>query len=233
MEALDKEKVDYVATITHELKTSLTAIIASAELLADELHPDNESAHGKLIQSIVRNAHQLNEKVSYFAEMPRPLMKDFQFQPEAFEIGQIVNSVVTRLYPQIQSRRQSFTLQLPDSLPPVKADKQHLEQILLSLISNATKFTPKQGKIEVSAWKYDNGNLVVRVSDTCGGIPAEEQERIFLPNYQIKQVDGKGGLGLAIAKFFVELQGGRIWLKSQMGEGCSFFFTLPLAEGSG
>ncbi len=230
MEEEIEEKVDLVSAITHELKTSLTAIIASAELLADELRPSEESAHWKLIQSIIRNAHQLNERVSFFAELPRPPMENFQFQPEHVEIKEIINNVSMRLHPRIQARKQSFTLKLPDSLPLVKADRQHLEQIVLTLIANASNFSPERGKIEVSAWRYDSGSLVVRISDTCGGIPLQEQERIFQPHYQINRTDGKGGLGLAIARFLVELHDGKIWVKSQMGHGCSFFFTLPLAE---
>jgi len=224
----NNEKIDFVSAITHELKTSLTAIIVSAELLADELPLKDESVHWKLIQSIIRNAHRLNERVSFFAEMPRPPMDDFQFQPEPVEIGQIINSVVTRLHPTIQGRRQSLTLELPDSLRPAKADKQHLEQILLTLIANASKFSLEEGKIKVSAWQNDS--LVIQINDSCGGLPAEEEERIFLPHYQIHQGDGKGGLGLTIAKFLVELHGGMIRLKGKDGLGCSFFFSLPMAE---
>lgn len=225
-----EEKVDLVSAITHELKTSLTAIIASAELLADELKLSEPSAHWRLIQSIIRNAHRLNERVSFFAEIPRPPMEDFQFQPEPVELGAIVNSVVTRLHPQMQGRRQSFTLTLPESLPPARADKQHLEQVMLTLLANASKFSTEGGEIEVSAWRYDSNSLIVRVTDTCGGIPLEEQELIFRPHYQIQRTDGRGGLGLAIARFLVDLHDGKIWVESQMGHGCSFFFTLPIAK---
>ena len=226
------ERVDFVSAITHELKTSLTAIIASVEILADELQLDEQSVHWKLIQSIIRNAHRLNERVSFFAEMPRPPMENFQFQPEPVDIRQIVNSVATRLHPRIQSRRQSFTADLPDSLPLAQADKQHLEQIMLTLIANASNYSSEEGKIKVSAWNNGKGNIVVRINDTCGGIPAKEEELIFLPHYQINRTDGKGGLGLAIAKFLVELHGGKIWLKGRDGQGCSFFFSLPTAEES-
>jgi signal transduction histidine kinase len=224
------ERVDFVAAITHELKTSLTAIIASVEILAEELQLDDQSVHWKLIQSIIRNAHRLNERVSFFAEMPRPPMENFQFQPEPVNIGQIVNSVATRLHPRIQSKRQAFIVDLPESLPLARADKQHLEQIMLMLIANASNYSTEEGKIRISAWKNSKDNIVIQVNDTCGGIPTEEEERIFLPHYQIKRTDGKGGLGLAITKFLVELHGGKIWLKSKDGQGCSFFFSLPIAE---
>ena len=223
----DSGTVDFASAMMHELKTSLTAIIASAELIADELGLEEGSVQWKLIQSIIRNAHRLNERVTAFAQMPRPQMQDFQFQPEPLDIAQAVRNVVTRIHPEIQARRQSLTLDVPDSLQPVMADQQHLEQVLLALLANASSFSPEGGKIVVSAWQNDTESLVTCISDSCGGIPAEEQERIFLPHYQIGRRDGKGGLGLTIAKFLVELHGGRIWLESRPGQGCSFFFSLP------
>jgi signal transduction histidine kinase len=225
------EQIDFVAAITHELKTSLTAIIASAELMADDLNPAEGSPRWQLIQSIIRNAHRLNEKVTDFAEVPRPQISDFQFNPEPLAIDQVIGDVASRIHPALQSRRQSLTLAAPDSLPPVHADRRHLEQLLLTLISNASKFSPFDGEITVTAWQHDEDQLVTRVSDCCGGIPEEETERVFQPHYQIQRTDSKGGLGLAIARFLVELHGGRIWLVGRTGTGCSFFFSLPLAGG--
>ncbi len=213
----------------HELKTSLTAIIASAELIADELNLDENSVHWKLVQSIIRNAHRLNERVGDFAEMPRPQMQEFQFRPEEVGIGQVVRSVATRMHPKIQSRKQHLSIDVPDTLPPLMADRQHLEQILLTLLANANKFSPDGGSIEVSVFESDGESLVARISDSCDGIPADEQERIFLAHYQIGQTDSKGGgLGLTIARFLVELHGGKIWVESQIGHGCRFFFSMPV-----
>jgi len=232
-------KLDFVAAIIHELKTSLTAIIASAELLADELQPGEKSILGRLIQSITRNAHSIDGRLSLLTDTGGLLAESFQFQPEAVAIGQVIHNVATQLYPEIQSRRQALTLEVPDSLPPAKADRQYLEQILLTLIANASKFTAEEGQIKVSVCQ-DGESLVVQVSDTGVGIPAEEQERIFQPYYQVNRGkahqptrfgEGKrysdSGLGLAIAKFLVELHQGKIWLKSTVGQGSSFFFSLP------
>ena len=226
----DIEQVDFVSAITHELKTSLTAIIASAELIADELHVSEGSVQWRLLQSIIRNAHRLNERVTSLAEMPRPRMQGFQFRPESVDITQVASNVAERIHPRIQSRRQSLTLDIPDSLPLVRADPEHLEQVLLTLVANASKFSPEEGRIKVSAWQDDRENLVTQVSDTCGGIPPQEQERVFEAYYQVQRSDGRGGLGLTIAKFLVELHGGKIWLASQTGPGCSFFFSTPIAR---
>jgi len=227
------EHVDFVAAIIHELKTSLTAIIASAELIAEETRPDEGSVQWRLLQSILRNAHRLNERVGSLGDMPRQQMQDLRFQPEAVEVGTVITSVCERIHPRIQARRQTLTLDVPDSLPLVTADPVHLEQILLTLLSNASKFSPGEGRIKVSTWQDDRANVVTQVSDSCGGIPAEEQERIFEAHYQVQKTDGRGGLGLTIARFLVELHGGRIWLAGQTGPGCSFFFSLPMARGVG
>jgi signal transduction histidine kinase len=223
-----KNRVEFISATVHELKTSLTPIIASAELLADELKPDDKSVPARLIQNIVRNAHSLDEKLSNFPEMAGLLTGDFPFQPEPLEIRQVIHGVTTQLYPITHSKRQSLALKLPASLPPVMAHRQYLEQVLLNLLTNASKFTPEGGKITVSA-SPDNNSLVIEVSDTGIGVPAEGQELIFQPYYQVNR--GKGsGLGLAISKSLVELHGGKIWLKSVVGQGSTFFFSLPLAN---
>jgi signal transduction histidine kinase len=228
----DNKRVEFISATTHELKTSLTAIIASAGLLSDELQLDTKSVPGRLIRSIVRNAHSIDERLSRFSEMAQLLAGDLRLQLEPVEIGQVIHDVATRFYPRIRSRSQSLTVELPNSLPLVKADRQYLEEILLSLVANASKFTPERGTIQVGA-QQDDESLVVQVSDTGVGIPAEEQERIFQPYYQIKQDGGRrhagSGLGLAITKSLVELHDGKIWLKSIVGQGSTFAFSLPIA----
>lgn len=227
-----KKGTEFISATIHELKTSLTAIIAAAELLADELQQGEKSLIGKLIRSIIRNAHSIDEKLPHALEVQRLLTGNLQLKPEPVAIGQVIHNVVALFYPKALKEKQSLTLEVPDSLPLVKADSQRIERALLTLVANASKFTPKGGKIKVSAWQ-DNNTLVVQVSDTGIGIPPAEQERIFQPYYQIKQGGGKltgSGLGLAIAKSIVELHGGNIWLKSVVGQGSSFFFSLPLSS---
>jgi len=223
-----KNRVEFASATVHELKTSLTPIIASAELLADELKLDDKSVPARLIQNIIRNARNLDEKLTNYAKMAGLLTGDFPFEPEHLKIGEVIPSVATQLYPITQSKRQSLALKLPASLPPVRAHRQYLEQVLLNLLTNASKFTPEGGKITVSA-SQDNNSLVIEVTDTGRGIPAEEQELIFQPYYQVD--GGRGsGLGLAITKSLVELHGGKIWLKSAAGQGSTFSFSLPLVN---
>lgn len=221
-----EKRIGFGDATVHELKTLLTAIIVSAELLADELQMYQKSMSLRLTQNIIRNAHSLDEKLTNFSEMAGLLAGDFSFQPEQIEIEPVIHSVTAQLYPIIKSKKQSLAVELPASLPPVKSHRQYLEQILLNLLTNASKFTPEGGKITVSASQNDK-SLVIEVADNGMGIPADKQELIFQPYYQVN--GGRGsGLGLAITKLLVELHGGNIWLESGSGQGSHFFFSLPL-----
>ena len=221
-----EKRIGFGDATVHELKTLLTAIIVSAELLADELQMYQKSMSLRLTQNIIRNAHSLDEKLTNFSEMAGLLAGDFSFQPEQIEIEPVIHSVTAQFYPITKSKKQSLAVELPPSLPPVKSHRQYLEQILLNLLTNASKFTPEGGKITVSASQNDK-SLVIEVADNGMGIPADKQELIFQPYYQVN--GGRGsGLGLAITKLLVELHGGKIWLESGSGQGSHFFFSLPL-----
>ncbi len=239
MKDQEKDRLDFVDAVVHELKTSVTAIIVSVELLGAELRPDEKSVLGRLIQSITRNAHSIDERLSLLSETGEMLSDNAHFKPEPIRMKEIIQNVASQLYPAVQSKRQSLTLEVPESIPDARADRQYLEQILITLMTNASKFTPEEGKIKVNVSRQKT-NLIVRVSDTGIGIPAEEQDRIFEPYYQVnsdknsrkdytgrERRQGSGGLGLAIAKFLVELHRGKIWLESEVGQGSSFFFSLP------
>jgi two-component system clock-associated histidine kinase SasA len=230
-----KEKVSLIDATVHELKTSLTAIIVSSELLADELQPNKESITGRLIQSIIRNAHGIDERLSLLSEISRLRDGDFRAQPEPVEIKQVIQGATTQIYPLTQNKKQSLTLDVPGPLPAVSVDRQYIGEILRNLLTNASNFTPERGQITVSV-RQDGHNLVVQVKDNGIGIPAEEQEHIFQPYYQVSLGKAQSaeqtssGLGLAIVKFLVELHGGKVWLKSTVGQGSSFFFSLPLVK---
>ncbi|RJQ38030.1 MAG: sensor histidine kinase [Dehalococcoidia bacterium] len=231
---------DYTATIMHELKTPLSAIIVSAELLGEELGSDEQSDTGRLVCSIIRNAHRLKERLGDLSKVTQWLVADFRLVPEAIDLGQLISNVTTRIYAIFQGRGQQLVLDIPPSLPPVRADRQCLEQIVENLLSNASNFTPEGGRITVAS-RRDDDALVTRVSDTGVGIPKREWGNIFKPYYRLGRGSGKlagSGLGLTITRTCVEKLGGRVWLESEEQKGSSFFFSLPLdrnlqVEGSG
>ena len=112
-----KQGTEFISATIHELKTSLTAIIAAAELLADELQQGEESLIGKLIRSIIRNAHSIDEKLPHALEVQRLLTGNLQLKPEPVAIGQVIHNVVALFYPKALKEKQSLTLEVPDSLP--------------------------------------------------------------------------------------------------------------------
>ncbi|NQT05257.1 MAG: HAMP domain-containing histidine kinase, partial [Dehalococcoidia bacterium] len=219
-------KIGFGDATVHELKTLLTAIIVSAELLVEELQATKESMPLRLTQNIIRSAHSLDEKLSHFSEMAGLLSGEFSFQPELLEVEPIVHGVTSQIYPITHSRNQSLNVDLPTTLPRIIAHHHYLEQIILNLLANASKFTPEGGSITVSATKNDT-SLIIVVADNGIGISTDKQELVFQPYFQVS--GGKGsGLGLAITKFLVELHGGTIHLESTPGKGSRFTCSLPL-----
>jgi len=220
------KKIGFGDATVHELKTLLTAIIVSAELLVEELQATKESMPLRLTQNIIRSAHSLDEKLSHFSEMAGLLSGEFSFQPELLEVEPIVHGVTSQIYPITHSRNQSLNVDLPTTLPRIIAHHHYLEQIILNLLANASKFTPEGGSITVSATKNDT-SLIIVVADNGIGISTDKQELVFQPYFQVS--GGKGsGLGLAITKFLVELHGGTIHLESTPGKGSRFTCSLPL-----
>jgi len=222
----ESKKIGFGDATVHELKTLLTAIIVSAELLVEELQATRGSMPLRLTQNIIRNAHSLDEKLSQFSEMAGLLSGEFSFQPELLEVKPIIHGVTSQIYPITHSQNQSLNVDLPATLPKIKAHRHYLEQIMMNLLANASKFTPEGGNITVSATRNDT-NLIITVVDNGIGISADKQELVFQPYYQIS--GGKGsGLGLAITRFLVELHGGKIRLESTPGKGSRFICSLPL-----
>ena len=229
----NRRRTDYTATIMHELKTPLSAIIVSAELLSEELELDEKSITGRLVDSIVRNSHRLKERLSDLSKVTQWLVADVHLNPEPLDLGQLIHIVTTQIYAIFHSRSQQLLLNVPDSLPEVMADRLCIEQITENLLTNASNFTPKGGRITLTAWQEDN-MLITKVSDTGIGIPPGEWQNIFKPYYQLERDRGSklagSGLGLTITKTLVEKHGGKVWLESQVNQGSNFLFSLPLSK---
>jgi signal transduction histidine kinase len=138
--------------------------------------------------------------------------------------------VETTVAPLLADKNQELIVNIEEGLPPIYADEAKVKQILLNLLSNAIRFTPEAGKIEITAVKRNN-SCQISVSDTGIGIKEEDLERIFDEFVQVARPKSEGGtgLGLAIAQRFVRMHGGRIWVESEVGKGSTFTFTLPRA----
>jgi signal transduction histidine kinase len=229
METKEEEWLRFIDTLSHELKTPLTSIIAAAGLLAEELENTADKSSQKLIQTIIQNAGTLEKRLAELLDIVKTGSGKIQLQLEPVDIKSLVQGVCMQITPLLQGKEQKLSTELPVSLPIVHGDGQRLEQVLLNLMTNAVKFTPQGGSISIKVREEDSG-LLVAVTDNGVGIATEEQPRLFKPYSRIsadRQRQPGLGLGLALAKQVVELHGGRIWVESEAGKGSTFSFFLP------
>jgi signal transduction histidine kinase len=233
LEAASQHKSEFLAHMSHELRTPLNAIIGysemlqeeaadlGAEQLMDDLKKVNEA--GKHLLSLINDILDLAKIEAGRMELER---SDFDL-PSAIDNGLV-------LMRERASRRGIAVGQIVDErLGLVNGDERKVKQVLLNLLSNALKFTPEGGRIEVHAGLRD-GVAEIAVTDTGVGIAPEDQEAVFEEFRQVgtstKRVEGTG-LGLALSRKFVELHGGRIWVTSAVGAGSTFTFTIPIRPG--
>ncbi len=228
METKEEEWLRFVDTLSHELKTPLTSIIAAAGLLAEELESSDRS-HQKLIQTIIHNANTLETRLAELLDIVKTGSGKLQLQFEPVDMKSLVLGTCLQISPMIRGKRQKLNTDLPDAVPIIHGDGQRLEQVLLNLLTNAVKFTPEGGNILVKVRK-DDASLFIDVRDDGIGIAREEQPRLFKPYSRLssdRQHHPGLGLGLALAKQVVELHGGKIWVESEPGKGSTFSFSLP------
>ena len=227
LEAEINKRVEFTRALVHELKTPITPVIASSELLLEELEG------GPLLdlaQNISQGAYNLNQRIDELLDLARGEIGMLRLEPESMDLRQLLKGIVDSLMPLALKNSQVLSFESPSSLPSVWADEDRLRQVVLNLINNAFKFTPAGGRITLRA-KEGGANLVVEVQDTGRGISKEEQERLFEPYHRLESEVGhlSGlGLGLSLSKMLVELHSGKIWVKSQKGKGSTFGFSIPL-----
>jgi len=222
-----KKRVEFTRALAHELKTPLTPVVMSSELLTSELKDETLL---KVAQNISRGASNLNSRIDELLDLARGEIGMLQVKPEEVDVLQLLREVVEDVAPMTSSRGQSLISKLPSSLPLAWCDKVRLRQIMLNLLNNAFKFTPEGGQITLRA-RQEDANLIVEIHDTGPGIAGEEQQQLFEPYHRVdsdrERLSGLG-LGLALCKTLVEIHGGRIWVKSHAGKGSTFSFSLPL-----
>ncbi|MBM2824427.1 MAG: domain S-box protein [Dehalococcoidales bacterium] len=222
------KRMEYTRALVHELKTPITPIIAATELLLEQV---KETHHASLLGSISRSAANLNRTIDELLDLARSELDILRINPEPMDPTVLLEEIANEMILVGSRNRQSVALKIPPSLPMVQADRDRIRQVILNLFNNAFKFTPAGGEITLSA-QQDTTNLVVSVSDTGPGLSKAQQEDLFNPYHRVEddrqRLSGLG-LGLVLAKRFVELHGGQIWVRSERGKGSTFSFSLPLA----
>jgi len=230
LEEMDKMKINFLNVVTHELKTPLTAIIAYLDIIEDSKGLKGDPDAKKGIETIKRNAHQLNSLIGNILEVARIESGKFELSATEMNVGQKIDEVIENLGAVAKNKGLKLIAKKEAIPDKIITDEQRFEEILNNLISNAIKFTDK-GTITVKAVGQKEC-VEISVKDTGIGIPRDKVKDLFQDFYQvdgsISRRYGGTGLGLSITKKLVELQGGSIVVKSKENEGSEFIFTLPL-----
>ena len=229
---LERVRRDFVANVSHEFKTPLTAIQGFAEtLLSGAL--DDKANRKRFVEIIREHARRLARLTDDLLKLSRIEAGRLELELRPVRVEALVNGCVETTRLNAKARGLEIHVDLPQNTPPVRGDGAQLGEVLQNLLDNAVQYTPAGGKIEVKA--QSNGkDVTFTVTDTGIGIPESDLERIFERFYRVdaarSREAGGTGLGLAIARHIVEAHGGHIWVESAIGQGSRFHFSIPTAS---
>ncbi len=236
-------KSDFVSFVAHELKNPMTSIKGYTELLAGGAVGGINEMQTNFLHTIKSNVERMSTLVSDLNDNSKIEAGRLRLEFKATNVPELVDEVVRSIRRQIDDKKQTVDISLPETLPAMWADRTRVIQVLTNLVSNAYKYTPESGVIQVGAeesanhWDSEGASKVVHiwVKDSGIGMSAEDQEKIFQKFFRSddpKARESPGtGLGLNITKSLVEMQGGKIWFESEFRKGTIFHFTVPIAEG--
>lgn len=221
-----KSRIEFTRALVHELKTPLTPIMASSELLVEEL---TEEPLLGLARNVYHGAENMNRRVDELLDMARGEVGILKVNPNPVDPDKLLRDTVKLMQPVAKNSGQTIILDLPAGLPVIIADDDRIRQVLFNLIGNSIKYSTKKGEIKISA-RVNGNELVIDVEDQGRGMTEDEQKKLFQPYYRIEGRERLSGLGLglALSKNLIELQQGRIWARSEKGKGSTFSFTLPI-----
>ncbi|MCL5025681.1 MAG: GAF domain-containing protein [Chloroflexi bacterium] len=232
LQEMDQLRTGFLRTILHELRTPLSSLKVSVDLLRESGDSGIGSEHyARLLANANRSVTRLDRLVSDLTDISSLATATLSLNREQCDIQGLVAEAVGMMIPLVTSKRQTLDVDVPESLPDIVVDRQRFGQVLGNLLSNAQKFSPMEAHLELRV-RQEESDAIFEVHDDGPGIPREEQQLIFEPFYRADPGPNHRaagtGLGLAIAKSLVEMHGGRIWVESEVGKGASFFFSMPL-----
>jgi len=236
LKQVEQMQQEFIANMTHELRSPLTSIKAALELMSRDA---KEEAGGRgILNTAIRNTERLNSIITDILDFSKLQSGKLIFHQESSDAAEVAKEAVDSMRAWATSKGVELSVTSEPGVLPVYADKRRTVQVLINLISNAIKFTPQGGKIEVSA-DAGKGTLdgfsFFSVKDSGCGIKKEDQAKIFEKFVQVASGEKVGGtgLGLAITKAMVIMQGGRITLDSEPGRGSTFRVAMPVYKGQG
>jgi signal transduction histidine kinase/DNA-binding response OmpR family regulator len=231
IERASRFKDQFLSTMSHELRTPLNAVLGFSELLGDVRYGPLTERQARYVNHIHTSGQHLLRLINDILDLSKIEAGRLQLSIERVPVDSCVAEVCGSLQPLVDKNAHQLIQDVPHGLM-VRADGTRFKQMLMNLLGNAIKFTPKGGKIELSA--RQQGDMVrIDVRDSGPGIPTEERQRIFEAFHRLKQSDKASegtGLGLAITRRLIELHGGELDVESEPGAGSCFYFTLPSAE---
>ncbi|WP_088286624.1 sensor histidine kinase [Ideonella sp. A 288] len=229
LKSLDRLKDDFMSSVTHELRTPLTSIRALAELMVDDPDMDVEQRQ-QFLTLVVGETERLTRLVNQVLDMAKIESGHAEWRNSEVDLKALVQQAVQTTHELFRERGATVEMHLPDAVPPLQADADRLIQVMINLLSNAAKFVPAgQGRVAVTLVATAD-HATVTVQDNGRGVPPEQQELVFEKFRQGGEADHRPqgtGLGLPISRQIVEHFGGRMWLKSEPGQGACFGFDLP------
>ena len=230
IEAANRHKSEFLANMSHELRTPLNAIIGFSEVLGERMFGELNEKQAEYTDDILSSGRHLLSLINEILDLSKVDAGRMELELAAFDLPLAIDNA--RTFVRERATRHGITLDVAvdERLGEFFGDERKIKQILLNLLSNAVKFTPEGGRIGIEARQAD-GSVEISVRDTGVGIAPEDQPKIFEEFRQVgsdyaHKIEGTG-LGLTLAKKFVELHGGKIWVTSEVGKGSTFSFTLP------
>ena len=232
VESSQQSQRDFVANVSHELKTPLTSIQGFAQAILDDT-ADTPEARKQAAQIIYNESARMHRMALDLLDLARLEAGTADLKMAAVDVGVLLRSIVEKFSPQAAQAGVDLQLHVPDNLPALMADGDRLAQVFTNLVDNALKFTPANGHVTLSAKKV-GVELELSVTDSGFGVESEALSRLFDRFYQVDSSRARGaghgaGLGLAIVKEIVQAHGGKIGVRSQVGHGTTFTIQLPLA----
>jgi len=230
LELASRHKSEFLASMSHELRTPLNAIIGIGEILLEDSRELRREDQIEPLERMMRAARHLLTLINDILDLSKIEAGQMELDVIDFHLPSAIDEALLLMRERASRRGLALERHVDARLGEIQGDPRKVKQVLLNLLSNAVKFTPEGGRISLAA-RLGDGVVEVSVVDTGVGIAPEDQEAIFEEFRQAGRADKKiegTGLGLALSRKFIELHGGRIWVKSQSGEGSTFTFTLPV-----
>jgi signal transduction histidine kinase len=231
LEAASRHKSEFLANMSHELRTPLNAIIGFSEVLLERLFGEVNAKQTEYLQDILASGQHLLSLINDILDLSKVEAGRLELELGRFHLPTALDNALTLVRERATRHGITLTQTVDERLGEIVADERKVKQILLNRLSNAVKFTPEGGQVGLTATLAE-GVIAISVSDTGIGIAPEDQAAIFEEFRQVGRDDARKqegtGLGLTLAKKFVELHGGQIWVQSQVSRGSTLTFTLPV-----